>query len=597
MLERLRDPDPIPIQAVPVAAGEPDDPPPRALPARAVSLAVMAMLAFGVVAGSLTAPGGAESLARTLELTLPAPSAPPTPVAQVPSGGGGGRGGGGGGGGGGSSTPSGDGASADSPAAPPTNDDSGSTVPASTAPDSSSNSLLGLPPIKHVFVIMLSDQGYSHAFAVSKGHPYLAKTLRAQGELINDYYGVASSSLANEVGLISGQGPTQQTAANCPLFDHVATVKRGAESQLIGDGCSYPAKTRTLTGELTRKHDTWKAYIQGIDNGPKGTVKACRHPVFGAADPAQPTSAKSPYVTWTNPFVYFESVTGDRKCASQDVGTNQLAKDLKQVSTTPAFSYIAPDPCDDGSDQACVTGAPAGLKASDTFLKSVVPLIRKSPAFNQDGLLIITFDHAPQTGGEADTTSCCDQPTFPNLSSGTPAGTTTTPGTDTTGTGTTTTGTTTAPATTTTTAPTTTAPGTPAPTTTTGTTTTSSTTATPSNCTGGTGATPGTTTTPTTTAPATTTTTTTSTTTGTTGTTPTTAGCTNPDGSAFGGGQVGMLLISQYVKANSDDAIDTFNHFSLLKTLSDLFGVKRLGYANDASLPEFDAGIFNAASG
>jgi hypothetical protein len=57
-----------------------------------------------------------------------------------------------------------------------------------------------------------------------------------------------------------------------------------------------------------------------------------------------------------------------------------------------------------------------------------------------------------------------------------------------------------------------------------------------------------------------------------------------------------MLVLSRYVKANSTDAVDSFNHFSLLKTLADLFGVKRLGYATDASLPEFDQGIFNAGT-
>ena len=56
---------------------------------------------------------------------------------------------------------------------------------------------------------------------------------------------------------------------------------------------------------------------------------------------------------------------------------------------------------------------------------------------------------------------------------------------------------------------------------------------------------------------------------------------------------MGALLISRYVKADSADAVDTFNHFSLLKTLEDLFSVKALGYSADASLPEFDSAIFN----
>jgi hypothetical protein len=52
-------------------------------------------------------------------------------------------------------------------------------------------------------------------------------------------------------------------------------------------------------------------------------------------------------------------------------------------------------------------------------------------------------------------------------------------------------------------------------------------------------------------------------------------------------------VISRYVKAGSADASDTFNHFSLLKTVEDLFSIPKLGYAKDASLPEFDTSIFN----
>ena len=52
-------------------------------------------------------------------------------------------------------------------------------------------------------------------------------------------------------------------------------------------------------------------------------------------------------------------------------------------------------------------------------------------------------------------------------------------------------------------------------------------------------------------------------------------------------------MISRYVKANSEDAADTFNHFSLLKTIEGLFSVSQLGYSKDPSLPEFDTVVFN----
>ena len=67
-------------------------------------------------------------------------------------------------------------------------------------------------------------------------------------------------------------------------------------------------------------------------------------------------------------------------------------------------------------------------------------------------------------------------------------------------------------------------------------------------------------------------------------------GETTPTG---GGGQVGLLVISQYVKRNSTDVVDYFNHFSLLATLENMFGLHRLGYAGVPSLPVFGSGVFN----
>ena len=67
-------------------------------------------------------------------------------------------------------------------------------------------------------------------------------------------------------------------------------------------------------------------------------------------------------------------------------------------------------------------------------------------------------------------------------------------------------------------------------------------------------------------------------------------GETTPTG---GGGQVGLLLISPYVKANSIDVIDYFNHFSLLATIENMFGLHRLGYSGAPGLPLFSTGVFN----
>ena len=148
----------------------------------------------------------------------------------------------------------------------------------------SSGSSSVLPPVKHVFVVMLSGQGYNQSFGPQSDLPYLDKTLRPQGELVPYYYGVAQSSLANAIALISGQGPTVQTAADCPQYTDITPAKTGSEGQVLGNGCVYPTSTQTLPGELTAAGQTWKAYVHGVDDGPAGSAQTCRHPTIDAAD-------------------------------------------------------------------------------------------------------------------------------------------------------------------------------------------------------------------------------------------------------------------------------------------------------------------------
>ena len=67
-------------------------------------------------------------------------------------------------------------------------------------------------------------------------------------------------------------------------------------------------------------------------------------------------------------------------------------------------------------------------------------------------------------------------------------------------------------------------------------------------------------------------------------------GVTNPTG---GGGQVGLLLISPFVKTGTFDTTDYFNHFSLLASIEQLLGLTPLGYADDPGLPVFGTAVYS----
>jgi hypothetical protein len=253
--------------------------------------------------------------------------------------------------------------------------------------------------VKHVWVIALANQTADAAFGPSSPAPYLSQQLRAQGLLLPNFSTISGGELPNLVALVSGQGPNPETAADCATYDDVTPGTIGSDGEVAGHGCVYPAKAKTLPDQLTGAGLTWRAYLEDIGNGSSPAPTSCRHPDAGQADPFASPRPGDAYLTRRDPFVYFHSIADSPDCASQVVGLDQLAGDLKTPEQTPAFSYIAPNACHDGRDDPCADGAPAGLAAADTWLQSVVPQIVQSKAYADGGLVVITFDQAPPAPG------------------------------------------------------------------------------------------------------------------------------------------------------------------------------------------------------
>jgi phosphatidylinositol-3-phosphatase len=407
---------------------------------RVSALLVLVFLAFGTILGGAAGSRVDETLAASApeRLLLPA-AAPSTQASQAPS-----------------SGSSGSEAPSSGSEAPPVEAEA---TPSASAPQSgkgasqqgasegsspqsgegSSGTTGSKPPaVKHVFAIVLADQPYASLFGPTSKIPYLAHTLESKGELLSRYYSVAHQELAGEIALLSGQGATPQTELNCPTYADVAPGTIGAEGQARGEGCVYPAGVETLLDQLRAKQLTWRAYIQGLEEAP-AKLPACAHPTLGQSDAssfaeavapqsgapsssaaqqppaAAPGAPSGPYATFRNPLVYFHSLIDAPSCQALDVGFANLAKDLASAKGAPAFSYISPDRCHDGSPTPCAPGAPAGLAPAEAFLKEVVPKILASSSYKQGGLIAITADQAPPGGELADSSSCCGQPRFPNL--------------------------------------------------------------------------------------------------------------------------------------------------------------------------------------
>lgn len=345
--------------------------------------------------------------------------------------------------------------------------------------------------IEHVLVIDLENESFQATFGPGSPAVYLNSTLLAAGELVPNYFGTSHVSLGNYVAQVSGQETNPSLNNDClnlaslthpPVVGGFTDVLPGIDAtdqlaypgQVVGDGCVFPAPTRTSRGARTigdqlddrysdgdrrdeghRGRVNWRSYAEdmgddlGRDYGtpdPRGGAD-CAHPPIGGADNSNSASALDQYATRHNPFVYFHSVIDQAaRCnthvvplgklvvgadGNPDTFSGHLFDDLQREATTPKFMFITPNLCNDGHDATCAapnvegtTNAAGknlgGLVSADLWLRHWMPMIFASAAYQNGKLLVvIAFDEA----GAADARACeqanqadCRSPTGPNVS-------------------------------------------------------------------------------------------------------------------------------------------------------------------------------------
>lgn len=282
------------------------------------------------------------------------------------------------------------------------------------------------PHFNHVFIVVLENEDAAATFGPSTQIPYLAQTLPSQGAFVPNYYGTGHNSLDNYITMVSGQSPNPVTQADCPIFQEFLPGIPAADGQYSGVGCVYPAGVQNIATQLEGAGYTWKGYMQDMAAGAPADPVTCRHPSVGSVDHTQTATATDQYAARHNPFVYFHSIIDSPTCQANDVDLSRLAPDLASKSTTPAYSFITPDLCNDGHDTPCPDGAPGGMVQANTFLQGLIPQIMASPGYKDRGLIIITFDEAEASGADADASACCNEQPGPNTPN--PGGTTIGPG-------------------------------------------------------------------------------------------------------------------------------------------------------------------------
>ncbi|HEV7585246.1 MAG TPA: alkaline phosphatase family protein [Solirubrobacteraceae bacterium] len=279
------------------------------------------------------------------------------------------------------------------------------------------------PKVRHVFVIVLENEGYAATFGNPGADPYLAQTLPSQGALLESYYATGHASNDNYISLVSGQPPNAQNQADCPKFDNFTGAIMLSSGVETGTGCVYPAEVPNIGTQLSTKKLTWKAYMEDMGNIPSRESAACGHPPLEATDETQKAVPGDGYATRHDPFVYFHSVIDQQAYCEKHVvalgsptgampstaprSETGLATDLASLAKTPRFSFITPNLCNDGHDYPCPS-QPSGASALadiDTFLETWVPKITASQAYRENGLLEIVFDEAANSETEA----CCGE--------------------------------------------------------------------------------------------------------------------------------------------------------------------------------------------
>ncbi len=171
----------------------------------------------------------------------------------------------------------------------------------------------------------------SYDQAISGG--YTAQ-LAAQYGVATNYHGISHPSLPNYLALTSGS------------------------TWGIADDGYHPLPPTGLGAQLTAANISWRAYMEGMS-------RTCM-------------SSPYPYALKHDPFAYYGG-----SCPPQVVSFNNFQPDLAS-GNVPQFAWITPNLCNDGHD--CSTAV------ADRWLSAVVPEIMATPAWQNGGVLVITWD-------------------------------------------------------------------------------------------------------------------------------------------------------------------------------------------------------------
>ena len=220
----------------------------------------------------------------------------------------------------------------------------------------------GLDSSSHVFIILMENHNWSSILG-SASAPYI-NSLLPMASYTDQFYNPTSIH---------------------PSLPNYLWLEAGTNFGILND--SSPASnaqstTAHFATQLKTAGISWKAYQEGIT---------------GTTCPTSDNTANKYYVKH-NPFAYFTDVTSSSNptCTSVMRPFTELATDLAN-NTVAHSNFITPNICNDMHDSCAPTSN--SVKQGDNWLSSNLPTLLSSAAYQNNGLVIITWDEATSGDG------------------------------------------------------------------------------------------------------------------------------------------------------------------------------------------------------
>ena len=207
-----------------------------------------------------------------------------------------------------------------------------------------------LPAFSHIFTIVMENEESSSVVG-NPSTPYI-NGLASRYGLATNYYAASHPSLPNYLALTAGS-----------TFG-------------IGSDCtSCYVSAVNIADQVEASGRSWRAYMEDMPS------------------PCYTGAWSGNYAMKHDPFMYYNDIRDNpARCASHVVPFNQFSSDLNS-GHVPNYVFITPNTCNDMHDCPVSTG--------DAWLQSVVPGITSSAAFQNGGVLFITWDEGASGAG------CC----------------------------------------------------------------------------------------------------------------------------------------------------------------------------------------------